>query len=491
MSRGKVYLVGAGPGDEKLITVRGMECLRQADTIIYDRLANPRLLRFAKPGAEFIFCGKFPKHHILRQEAINELLVQKAKEGKQVIRLKGGDPSVFGRVGEEAAVLADQAIEYEIIPGITAGIAASAYAGIPVTHREYGSSFALVTGHAKTEDGTPKADWSSLAGIDTVAFYMGVKNLSYICKNLIMNGRHPKTPIALISWGTTGRQRTVQGTLEDIVQRIEEAGITNPAITLVGEIVKVREHIQWFEKKPLFGRRILVARTGTEPGNLASALAEQGADVIEYPYFTMHATHSDALEEVMERSGEYQRILFTSPESVPLFFEAYQRTGKDVRTLTAAFYALSTRTARQLRERGFTAEITTPFMADDRWLIVGEETIAENKEQYEAAWGACDIVVLYKKEACHEYNQNMVRLLKEEPVDTVVFPSAASVDTLVRFLEQDEIGAEAVLRAASLVCMGERTSQAIRFAGYTVDRMSASPSLPDLLACLALQEASY
>ncbi|MBN6187335.1 uroporphyrinogen-III C-methyltransferase [Aneurinibacillus sp. BA2021] len=491
MSRGKVYLVGAGPGDEKLITVRGIECLQQADTVVYDRLANPRLLRFAKPDAEFIFCGKFPKHHVLRQEAINELLVQKAREGKRIIRLKGGDPSVFGRVGEEAAALADANIEYEIVPGITAGIAVPAYAGIPVTHREYGSSFALVTGHAKTEEGIPKADWSSLAGIDTVAFYMGVKNLPYICESLLLHGRDPKTPIALISWGTTGRQRTVQGTLEDIVARIKEAGITNPAITLVGEIVKVREHIQWFEKKPLFGRRILVARTGAEPGNLAAALAEQGADVVEYPYFSAHAVHSAALEETMRRSGQYAQILFTSPESVAFFFEAYQKTGKDIRALSATFYALSARTARRLKERGFTAEIATaPFSADDRWLIVGEESLAADKAQYEAAWGACDIATVYKKKERQEYNLNMVRLLKEEPVDTIVFPSAASVDALVRFLERDGLESTQVLQKALLVCMGEAAADALRSAGCAVDRVAASPSIPDLLACITLQEAN-
>lgn len=488
MSQGKVYLVGAGPGAEKLITVRGLECLRMADVIVYDRLANPRLLRFAKPEAEFVFCGKFPKHHTLRQEAINELLVQKAKEGKTVVRLKGGDPSVFGRVGEEAAELAGQGIEYEIVPGITAGIAASVYAGIPVTHREYGTSFAVVTGHTKTENGRPIVDWASLGGVDTLAFYMGVKNLPYICDSLISHGRHPKTPVALISWGTMGRQQTVQGTLETIVQRVREAGLKNPAITLVGDIVSLRDQIQWFEKKPLFGRRILVARTGGEQGNLANALAEQGADVIEYPYFLVQGVENKTTEEMMARSGEYERILFTSPESAAFFFEAYRQSGKDIREITPAFYTLSRRTKRKLQEMGFVSEQTEPFSAEGKWLIIGEVSILNDREKYETKWGPCDVMAVYKKEECREYNMNMVRLLREEGVDTVIFPSAASVGTLVRSLEQAGFDPRTVLSAASLVCMGEKTAKAIQEAGYTVNRMAASPTLASLLSCLTFEK---
>ncbi|GED15741.1 uroporphyrinogen-III C-methyltransferase [Aneurinibacillus migulanus] len=489
MSMGKVYLVGAGPGDEKLITVRGLECLRRADTIVYDRLANPRLLRFAKPGAEFIFCGKFPKHHTLRQEAINELLVRKAQEGKQVVRLKGGDPSVFGRVGEEAAELASHGIEYEIVPGITAGIAAPAYAGIPVTHREYGTSFAVVTGHAKTSDGKPAVDWMSLGGIDTLAFYMGVKNLRYICDSLIQHGRHPQTPVALVRWGTMGGQQTVQGTLETIVRKVEEVGLENPAITLVGDIVALREQIRWFENKPLFGRRILVARTGGEQGNLADALSERGADVIEYPYFSVHERSDEIVVETIARSGEYERILFTSPESVTFFFAAYRRSGRDIRELKAMFYTLSRRTGQKLQEMGFASEIVQPFSASDKWLVVGEACILKNREQYETEWGTCDLLAIYEKEECYEYNANMVRLLRGEPIDTIVFPSAASVETLVRYLERAEIDPYAMFSVASLVCMGERTAEAIQAAGYSAER-AASPTLESLIACLITEKVN-
>lgn len=249
MKTGKVYLVGAGPGDPKLITLRGLECIQEADVIAYDRLVNKELLSHAKDGAELIFCGKLPGKHALIQEEIHELLVAKAQEGKLVTRLKGGDPGVFGRVGEEAAVLANEGIEFEIVPGITAGIAAPLYAGIPVTHRDYASSFTIVTGHGRADKQQDRLNWKALAtGIDTIAFYMGIGNLSYICEQLINNGRNPLTPAALIEWGTTKKQRTVTGTVETINVIAEQEGINHPAIFLVGEVVQVRDQAKWFEK---------------------------------------------------------------------------------------------------------------------------------------------------------------------------------------------------------------------------------------------------
>jgi uroporphyrin-III C-methyltransferase len=246
MGKGKVYLVGAGPGDPKLITLKGLECIQIADVIVYDRLASPLLLSYAKSGAEQIYCGKLPHNHTLRQEAINELLVEKALQGKVVTRLKGGDPCVFGRVGEEAAALVAHGISFEIVPGVTSGIAAPAYAGIPVTHRDYGSTFAMVTGHLGPEKEDKEEKWKSLAmGIDTIVFYMGMSNLSKICDKLMTYGKNPNTPVAIISWGTTPDQVVVTGTLADIEQRVKEhEEVQNPAIVLVGEVVKLRDLIQ-------------------------------------------------------------------------------------------------------------------------------------------------------------------------------------------------------------------------------------------------------
>lgn len=246
---GKVYLVGAGPGDVDLITVKGMKCIQEADVILYDRLINQELLDYAKDGANLIYCGKLPDYHSMKQETINHFLVKHALLGKVVTRLKGGDPFVFGRGAEEALELAKNGIEFEVVPGITSGIAAPAYAGIPVTHRELGSTFAIVTGH--TQNGNEEAiRWESLAkGIDTLAIYMGVGNLPYISEQLTKYGRPASTPVALIHWGTTKDQQTVTGTLETIVEIAKREEIKNPSMIVVGEVVRLREEIQWFEQK--------------------------------------------------------------------------------------------------------------------------------------------------------------------------------------------------------------------------------------------------
>ncbi|KGR78433.1 uroporphyrinogen-III C-methyltransferase [Ureibacillus sinduriensis] len=245
---GKVYIVGAGPGSVDLITVKGLRCIQQADVILYDRLVNKELLEFAKPNAELIFVGKLPKLHGVIQDRIHRLLVEHAMQGKVVTRLKGGDPFVFGRGAEEAEILVEAGIPFEIVPGVTSGVAAPAYAGIPVTHRDYGSSFALVTGHMR-EGKDDTINWKGLAeSIDTLAIYMGVGNLPYITGQLIKFKRNPSTPVALIHWGTTDNQRTITGTLETIVDIAKNENIQNPSMILVGEVVKMREKIAWFEE---------------------------------------------------------------------------------------------------------------------------------------------------------------------------------------------------------------------------------------------------
>lgn len=247
---GKVFLVGAGPGDPKLITVYGLECIKQADVILYDRLINKKLLEHAKEDVELIYCGKVPGNHTVIQDEINRLLVEKALEGKIVTRLKGGDPCVFGRGGEEAEVLADVNISFEIVPGITSGIAAPAYAGIPVTHRDYATSFTMITGTEKQGNGESLVNWEALVrGSDTLAIYMGTRNLSYICSQLISHGKTPSTLVAVIQEGTTERQKTVTGTLATIEEIVMEAKISHPAMIIVGDVVKLRDKLDWFEVK--------------------------------------------------------------------------------------------------------------------------------------------------------------------------------------------------------------------------------------------------
>ncbi|MCP3739584.1 uroporphyrinogen-III C-methyltransferase [Rossellomorea sp. BNER] len=259
---GKVYLVGAGPGDPDLITVKALKCIQVADVILYDRLVNKSLLDAANPDATLVYCGKLPSHHLMKQETIHHLLVKYAKQGKVVTRLKGGDPFVFGRGAEEAEVLVKSGISFEVIPGITAGIAAPAYAGIPVTHRNMGSSFAVITGHGR--EGKPNGiNWGQIAGsVDTLLIYMGIGNLAAICDELRNHGKNPNTPVALIHWGTTTEQRTVTGTLRTIVDIVNKEKIENPSMIVIGEVVRLRDKIAWFKERDLTETHLVLAGDG-------------------------------------------------------------------------------------------------------------------------------------------------------------------------------------------------------------------------------------
>ena len=255
MKKGKVFLVGAGPGDWELITVKGLKHLEQADVVVYDHLASPRLLRHVRPETELIYVGKKAGDHTLNQDKINILLADKADEGKNVVRLKGGDPFIFGRGGEEALVLKERGVEFEIVPGITAGAAVPAYAGIPVTHRGITSTMQFITGHEAVKEGSD-IDWSRISpGSGTLIFFMGVKNLNLIAQNLVQNGRSPECPAALVRWGTTSNQRTVTASLKDIAETAEKAGMEPPALFIIGGVVGLREKLNWFETKPLFGKK--------------------------------------------------------------------------------------------------------------------------------------------------------------------------------------------------------------------------------------------
>jgi len=284
MRRGKIYLIGAGPGDPGLITVKGLECLRKADVIIYDRLIDDSLLEEARPKAERLYVGKGHGYHAMEQKEINLLIVSKAREGKTVVRLKGGDPFVLGRGGEEAEVLAANKIPFEVVPGVSSAYAVPAYAGIPVTHRRLASSFTVITGHEAPEKSKPSIAWDKISTrSDTLVFLMGMENLAHIVNQLIQNGKPPFTPVAVISQGTSPQQRTLVGTLEDIVSRAKQEGFKPPAVIVVGEVVRLREQLRWFDNLSLFGKRILVTRTEHQADELSRLLLELGAMPIEMP----------------------------------------------------------------------------------------------------------------------------------------------------------------------------------------------------------------
>ncbi|HEB72209.1 MAG TPA: uroporphyrinogen-III C-methyltransferase, partial [Nitrospirae bacterium] len=280
MSEGVVSLIGAGPGDPGLITVKGKERIESADVIVYDYLANPKLLKYARPGAEKIYVGKMGGAHTKTQDEINGLIVKWCREGKNVARLKGGDPFIFGRGGEEAEELVKAGLKFEVVPGVTAGTAAAAYSGIPLTHRDHTATVAFITGHEDPTKEDSNIYWDKIAtGIGTLVFYMGIKNLPNITKNLIKGGRDPKTPVAVIRWGTTPDQRTVTGALDTIADIAKEAGIKPPALTVVGDVVGLKPTLDWFESKPLFGRKIVVTRAREQASGFASRLEEAGAHV--------------------------------------------------------------------------------------------------------------------------------------------------------------------------------------------------------------------
>ena len=324
-SIGKVFLVGAGPGDPGLLTLRGKECLERADVVIYDQLVNEELLRFA-PNAEHVFVGKKTDRHTLPQEDINRLLIEHARRVPCVVRLKGGDPCVLGRGGEEALALADAGIPFELVPGVTSGIAAAEYAGVPVTHRGMSGSTTLITGH----DFDATTDLTGMIVGGTQVFYMAVARLPHIVAALLRAGRTPDTPAAVVEWGTLPRQRTVCGTLADIAQRCTEADIAPPAVLSVGAVVSLRKQLSWFEARPLYRLRIVLTQTRARPSDLGRMLRELGADVLELPTFRIErTTDADAFGPI----GDYTWVVLTSANAVEMLFDHLERGGCDARDL--------------------------------------------------------------------------------------------------------------------------------------------------------------
>ncbi|MGE7055963.1 uroporphyrinogen-III C-methyltransferase, partial [Paenibacillus glucanolyticus] len=313
---GKVYLVGAGPGDARLITIKGKECIEKADVVVYDRLASPRLLRWTKPGAQKVYVGKLPDRHTMKQEQINQLLVDFALEGKTVVRLKGGDPTIFGRVGEEAELLYRHGISYEIVPGITSAISVPAYAGIPVTHRDHASSLSIITGHESPEKLDRMIQWDKVThATGTLIFMMGVAKIGYISRQLIKYGRSPETPVALIRWGTRAEQDTLTGTLADIEDKVKAANFQPPAVIVVGEVVLQRERLKWAERLPLFGKRILVTRARSQASSLVSQIEDLGGEPYEFPVIETVMPSSDeilaGIQQALDKLPMYDWVFFT------------------------------------------------------------------------------------------------------------------------------------------------------------------------------------
>ena len=346
---GIVYIVGAGPGDRKLITLKGVECLQRADVVIYDLLLNDALLEHCPAHTEKIRAPD-PRVRATRQTELNQMLVEHAKAGKVVVRLKGGDPYIFGRGGEEAVALVEAGVPFEVVPGVTSAIAASAYAGIPVTHRDYASSVAFVTGHSAALRSDSNINWEHLAtAVDTLVVYMGVAHLRQIVERLIIHGRSPQTPVSLVRVGTTPQQQVVQGTLDDIVQRVKTAQLESPAVIVVGEVNRLREQLRWFDTKPLFGKRILVTRARAQASQFANLLEANGAEVIQFPTIKIRPIESVDIPF----PDQYDWIIFTSVNAVEIFYEHLRKIGKDTRAFgTSKICAVGPKTVEALNRIG-------------------------------------------------------------------------------------------------------------------------------------------
>ena len=496
-----VYLVGAGPGDYRLISVKACDCLKKAEVVVYDRLADARILRYAPETAEYIYVGKASSQHTMKQGDINQLLVDKAKEGKCVVRLKGGDPFVFGRGGEEALLLEKNGLPFEIVPGITSAIAVPAYAGIPVTHRAVATSFAVVTGHEDPTKGDSNMRWDKLAtGVDTLVFLMGVANLPHITSELIANGRPADTPAAVIRWGTKPEQRVLVTTVGRAAEDVAKAGLKPPAIFIVGEVVRLREKLAWFDElssHPLFGRTVLVTRAREQASQLTEQLEEKGARCIEIPAIRLAAPDDGfaALDAAFAALSGYDWIIFTSANGVQRFFDRLFASGRDARALQKAkIAAIGSSTAARLRTYGLLADaVPQEFRAEGilhalegqvqagtRILIPRAQQAREILPEKLRALGAVvEVAPVYKTVAAEADGAALAEQLRSGEIDCVTFTSSSTVTNLLEIL-----GDAAALQQVQVAVIGPVTAETCAKHGVVPDIVAGEYTIPGLTAAI-------
>ncbi|MGA1864056.1 MAG: uroporphyrinogen-III C-methyltransferase [bacterium] len=497
-NKGKVYLVGTGPGDPGLITVRALEAIRKSEVIIYDHLANPRLLSDVPLSSEKIYVGKESSKHTLPQDEINELLVRHAKSGKTVVRLKGGDPFIFGRGGEEAEYLASNQVPFEIIPGITSAIAVPAYAGIPLTHRDYTTAVAFITGHEKPDKEESTIPWKELAtGPGTLVFLMGIKNLPLISRTLIQYGRQPHTPAAVIRWGTFSSQQTLVGTLSDIPQKVKDAGLKPPAIIIIGEVVRLREHLNWFEERSLFGKKIVVTRSRAQASQLVESLERYGAEVIEYPTILIKKIDPNPeLEEAIKDLAGYDWAIFTSVNGVECFFEYLDRMNLDTRSLAGLRVgAIGPATAEGLKKRcilpdfipddykaeGVIEGLVSTGISGKRVLIPRAAQAREVLPQQLSESGA-DVHVIPVYETLPDEKANsdeLVSYIKAGDISMITFTSSSTVTNFFSALE-GRIKPEE-LNGVVMACIGPVTEKKLAEKGFASKVVPGKFTIPDLV----------
>jgi uroporphyrinogen III methyltransferase/synthase len=490
---GVVYLVGAGPGDPGLMTARSLEVIAEADAIFYDRLIPPGALDGARADADLVYVGKQPGVPSVPQEEIGERLIDAARAGHSVVRLKGGDPFVFGRGAEEGEALREAGVEFEVVPGVTAGVAATAYAGIPVTHREDASAVAFVTGHEDPEKSETALDWEALARFPgTLVFYMGVKRLAENAAELIAAGRDPSQPAAAIEKGTMDGQRTVVATLGTIAEAVEREAVGAPALIVVGPVAARRERLAWLERRPLHGRRVVVTRARAQASRLAATLRGLGAEVVELPAIRIEARlDRPEVRQTAAAIAEYSLVCLTSPNGVRLLFEALAGAGLDARALAGATVAaIGPGTARALAARGIVADIVPErFVAEALVEALSEVEVDGRRVLVARAAEARDVLPDALRERGAEVDVvALYETVREEPdaaaveaaqaADYVTFTSSSTVTNLTEALG-DRFPA-----AARVVSIGPVTSDAARAAGLSVDVEAERHDVEGLLAAL-------
>ena len=494
-SGGIVYIVGAGPGDRKLITLKGVECLQHADVVVYDLLLNDALLEHCPAHTEKIRAPD-PRIRTTRQTELNQLLVEHAKAGKTVVRLKGGDPYIFGRGGEEAVALTEASIPFEIVPGITSAIAASAYAGIPVTHRNYASSVAFVTGHSAALRPDSNINWEGLAtAVDTLVVYMGVAHLRQIAERLMAHGRDPQTPVSLVSVGTTPQQQVVQGTLEDIVRKVEAAQLKSPAVIVIGEVNRLRQQLQWFDTKPLFGKRILVTRARAQASGFADILETNGAEVIQFPtiYIQPLAIHKKHLYDV----ESYDWIIFTSVNAVEIFYGHLRYIGKDARAFgSSKICAVGPKTVEALNRIGIQPDFVPSHSRGsavaaeignvrDKKILLPRAKIAtaDLPNGLRERGALIDDIPLYDTVKVANENQDKIEAdLLNGRIDLVTFTSSSTVTNFLKMFPTHE---PAVLLAdVKVAVIGPTTQKTAMRHNVQVDVIAKEASVESLLKAI-------
>ena len=497
-----VYLVGAGPGDPGLITLNGIEAIRAADVIVYDYLATPELLNYARDGAELIYAGKKGGDHTLSQDAINRLIADKALAGKTVTRLKGGDPFVFGRGGEEIETLVEAGVSFTLVPGVTSAIAAPAYAGIPLTHRRFASAATFITGHEDPTKTNSSIDWDALAHTGgTLVFLMGVKNLPHITGRLMEQGMAADTPAALVRWGSTPAQETVTGTLATIVDNVAAAGLKPPCIIVVGGVVSLRDKMKWFETRPLFGRRIIVTRARKQASDMVARLSALGARCLEYPAIKIKApADSGPMDQAIARLDQYDWLVFTSVNGVDMFFDRLFAAGKDSRALGRIRTAsIGPATAERLLGYGVKSDIIPESYRAESVVEAFKNVPVKGKQvllpraaearpvlpvELDRMGAVVDEIAAYHTVAENDHQDALISELAGKTVDMITFTSSSTVRNFKALIPPERF--DELTRGITIAAIGPITADTARENGFAVDLVAEEYTIPGL--CEAIEK---